>query len=80
MLNATEDIKIQLRKDEITIAAAYIQLAKPVRKSKQDYIKEGKVYLRYPNCLNCQEPTVDAKSNNCHVHKILCCLTCGWGN
>lgn len=78
LLHAPEDIKIKLRNEEITITAAYILLAKPVRKTLADYKAEGKIYLRYPTCLNCNEPTKSA--NNCHVHKTLCCVTCGWGN
>lgn len=80
MLHAPENMKVKLRKEEIAIAAAYTELAKPIRKSKKEYEKEGRIYLRYPSCLNCQTPTVDAKDNNCHVHKILCCPKCGWGN
>lgn len=80
MLHAPENTKVKLRKEEMTIRAAYIELAKPIRKSKQDYIKEDRIYLKYPNCLNCQAPTVDVKNDNCHVHTILCCTKCGWGN
>ena len=80
MLRAPENTKVKLRKEEMTIRAAYIELAKPIRKSTQDYIKEGRIYLKHPNCLNCQASTVDAKNNNCHVHTILCCTKCGWGN
>ena len=80
MLHAPENTKVKLRKEEMTIRAAYIELAKPIRKSKQDYIKEDRIYFKYPNCLNCQAPTVDVKNDNCHVHTILCCTKCGWGN
>ena len=80
MLHAPENTKVKLRKEEMTIRAAYIELAKPIRKFKQDYIKEDRIYLKHPNCLNCQAPTVDVKNDNCHVHTILCCTKCGWGN
>ena len=80
MLHAPENTKVKLRKEEMTIRTAYVELARPVFKSKQDYIAEGRVYLKHPNCLNCQAPTVDVKNDNCHVHTILCCTKCGWGN
>ena len=80
MLHTPENTKVKLRKEEMTIRTAYVELARPVFKSKQDYIAEGRVYLKHPNCLNCQAPTVDVKNDNCHVHTILCCTKCGWGN
>lgn len=79
MLNAPKDTKIQLRREKITITAAYVLLAKPIRKSKQDYINAGRTYIRYPNCLNCGKPITPHKTN-CHVHSQFCCTKCGWGN
>lgn len=80
LLHAPEDIKIKLRREEITISTAYVDLKNPNRKTVADYKKEGKIYLRYPTCLNCGERTVNANDTDCHVHKILCCLKCRWGN
>ena len=80
LLHAPEDVKIKLRKEEMTIRAAYTEIAKPIRKSKQDYIKEGRIYLRHTRCLNCGKQTVSNTKTNCHVHNEHCCTKCGWGN
>jgi len=79
MLNADEDTKIQLRKEEISIAGAYNLLSDKKRKTVADYKKEGAEYLRFPVCLNCSGKTVDAKKSNCHVHNNGCCTKCRWG-
>ncbi len=77
MLHAPESEKEKLRNGEIAIDTAFLKLAKPKRKSRKDYKRDGRVYLAYPKCLNCARPTVVAK--DCHVHGTLCCLKCGWG-
>ena len=76
MLHASEEYKMKLRKEEITIGAAYIEVAKPVRKARSEY----GVYARYPKCLNCGEPTIPIQNTDCHVHSQTCCTKCGWGN
>lgn len=78
LLHAPEETKIKLRKEEITIDEAYVDLAKPSRTPRSFYKYPDR--LRYPKCLNCGKSTVDAKKTNCHVHSQFCCTKCGWGN
>lgn len=78
LLHAPEETKAKLRKEEITIDEAYVDLAKPSRIPRSSYKYPGR--LRYPKCLNCGKPTVNAKNADCHVHSQLCCTKCGWGN
>ena len=78
LLHSPEETKNKIRKEEITIDEAYVQLAKPSRKPRSSYQYPDR--LRYPNCLSCGKPTVSNKKTNCHVHSQYCCSKCGWGN
>ncbi len=79
LIHAPEEYKIKLRREEITIAAAYVLLKKPDYKTAADYRAEGRKYLSYPNCLNCNSRMTPNKKTNCHVHDKACCTKCGWG-
>jgi len=79
MLHAPEEYKIKLRREEIPIRSAYVELAKPSIKSTAQYRAEGKNYLTFPVCLNCTGKMISITETKCHVHVHACCSKCGWG-
>ena len=76
LLHADEETKVKLRKEDITIQAAYLQLKKPDRKPRSAYGN----YLRHNKCLNCGGKLTAIQDTDCHVHSQYCCQKCGWGN
>lgn len=78
LLHAPENTKEKLRKEEITIRAAYIEIANPKIIPRSSYKYPDR--LRHEKCLNCGGPTISIKKTNCHVHAQFCCTKCGWGN
>ena len=79
MLHAPEEYKVKLRKEEMTIRSAYVELAKPSIKSTAQYKAEGKNYLTFTTCLNCTGKMISITETKCHVHIHACCPKCGWG-
>lgn len=79
---ADEETKQRLREGEITIASAYNTVYGTPEKLRIRYPELYKTTLRNKHkiCLNCGGETKSTDKEECHVHSMICCTKCRWGN
>jgi len=79
---ADERTKQHLRLGKISVAAAYNTIYGTPEKLRIRYPELYKTTLRNKHkiCLNCGGETKPVNKEECHVHNILCCTKCRWGN
>ncbi len=79
---ADEITKQRLRLGEISCAAAYNTIYGTPEKLRIKYPELYKTTLRNKHkiCLNCGGETKSVNKEECHVHTMLCCTKCRWGN